>query len=100
MTKLQTKVLSYCLKRWRSFGAISRRFRISIDDLNNHVLDSELQRLLTADTSADQLEDFRLLANNAGVCYIESLRKDNFRFRFPVFLSVAAIIISIIALLK
>lgn len=100
MNKLQIKVLSYCLKRQRTFAQIASHCKISVDTLRDNVFDPELQSFITADDTPRDLEDFTAKANNSGISYIENLRKDNFRFRFPTVLSLAAIIISVIALLK
>lgn len=100
MTKLQIKVLSYCLKKRRTFAQIARHCNVTVETLRTQVLDPELQALIDAGDTDRRIEDFTAQANNAGISFVENRRKDNFRFRFPTLLSLLAIIISVIALLK
>ena len=98
MTNFQISVLSYCLDRRRTFADIAQHFNVSVDDLIEHVLVGDLMAFLCSDTSADDVPLYTVWANNAGVAFIEQLRKDNRRFRIPVIISVAALAVSIAAL--
>lgn len=98
MNNLQISVLARCLDSQQTFAQLAKHFNISIDELVEHVLDQELQAFLCSDTSYDDISDFRVWANNAGITFIEQHRKDSFRFWLPVWISVAALVVAILAL--
>ena len=107
MTKLQIKVLSYCLKKRRTFAQIARHCNVTVETLRTQVLDPELQALIDAGDTDGHIEDFTAQANNAGISFVENRRKDNRRYRVPLAISILALLtaiastgISIYSLLK